>query len=297
MPRHLGTNNYSVTQFTVSPDPALGNYTTWTDALDDAPPGAVIYVQEGTYEEDPVITKPVKIIAGDFPRIGYVTPSVILNGKLLCDSVGALVQGVECRTNGDYAVEATGSSCLALLHCNVNGLNHSPIHVNHGLANIMLYDSNYNLAVTGVPPYVITLGDLWFYKSILSNSAGNNTAPTNTIGIMQMIYCQSSIRLDNTGTSINRIYNSYLATSDINVAPVNISGTNSYVELYNNIIKSGTASAGIVGANCILYAANNTIASTNTNVFTGAGTIYKGGNVCLNSSGSNVTTTNNLTTI
>lgn len=90
--------------------------------------------------------------------------------------------------------------------------------------------------------------------------------------------------------------NCTIDTADQNVVGVTTSGSGSS-RLTGCDLVCGTASCISVGTGSSMIAMNNNITSTNTNVFTGLGTIATGGNVCTNSSGNNVSVSSNLTTI
>jgi hypothetical protein len=265
------------------------NYTTIASAITAASAGDIIYIQNGTYTENLTLKNGIILVSWDYSRSGYNSATTIIKGKCSLSSGYALFQGLEIRTNGDYALAMTGNGNIQLLNCNVIAADFTPIRLNNGLANIMLTNSNVDLATTGIGLYNIDTGNLWFYNCIISNSGLSTTASVNSNSVVWMFGTQCAPRLDVTGTGYVNIIQSYLNTSDINIACLTTAGT-STSSIKESWLVSGTASAVSIGSGTIVECTQCVINSSNTNAITGAGTLT-GGNLTFVGSSSLINTT------
>lgn len=286
-------------KFIVDPTQYYGTHQTITAALTAASAGDLILVRPATYTENPVFKAGVDICA---LGSGGVTPSVTINGKCTATFAGTCtITGIRLQTNSDFALEVSGSSAtiVNLSDCYINAVNNTAISYTSSNASseINIKKSQGNIGTTGITYFSKTSpGSLDVSFSQFPNTGATTTASTNSAGSCNFRFSAFLAPLSFSGTSASNFQNVVLDTINVNTASITLSDTASG-SINSSRIASGTASCIVIGAGCFFSAASNRVNSTNTNVFTGAGEIDTGGNVCINSSGNDVAVINNLTVI
>lgn len=271
-----------------------GTHTTISSAIASATSGDTILVLPGTYTENPALKTGVNITAflGD-----SITPNVIINGKCTYSSAGATsISNVTLQTNSDFCLEVTGSSASTVLinNCFINTLNHTSInYTTASVGSALRFDHcTESASTTGITFLTATsTGNILLYYTFISGGGDFTSATTTsaTFFNFQHSFFNYPITISSTG-GITAGFTTFGAAA----IALTINGSRN-ASLSQCTIGSGTFSAMSIGATATV--ANCTINSSNTNVFTGAGTINTGGNVCTQSSGNNVSTINHLTVI
>lgn len=275
-----------------------GTHTTISAALSSATSGDTIFLLPGTYTENPTLKAGVNICANTCDAL---TPNVSIVGTCTFTGSGTVsISGIQLQTNSAPLLSVTGSaaSVVNLSNCYLNCTNNSGIVLsssNSG-ASISIIDSQGDTGTTGINFFTVTnAGTLNIFTSDITNSGGTTTASTASSGglFFRRSLFNSPISITGSAQFVN-IYTNF-ATRLSNVIAITLASSGAQ-QLYSCLIQSGSASAVKINSGA-LFIANSVIQSSNTNVLTGAGTANSGGNVCINSSGQNVSTYNSLTVI
>lgn len=268
------------------------NYATIAAAVAASASGNVIAIQPGTYTENISLTTK-RIFVG----LGSFEDSTIIIGKISDggNSISYTIMNLKLQTNSDYCIELTAASSYCVLRdVYLNCTNNTGINMTQASATTELNFCTSNTTTTGIGIYTgsgVVLG----YSTRFQNSGSTTTASTSS-GSCQFINCSIGSPITCSGAASIIIEGCGVDTSSTNSVAITTAGTGSS-QVYNSVLSSGSAAAISVGAGTIVFATSNTVRSSAANVFTGAGTINTGGNVCTSSSGNNVVTINNLTTI
>lgn len=302
MAQQLSTNTFGTAKWIVSSTLSNGTHTTIAAAITSASSGDTIFIRPGTYTENLTLKAGVNLTAfsGD-----NNLPTVSIVGKMTFTTAGTVtISNILLQTNSDYLLAVTGSaaSIVNLMGCylkcsNNTGILHS---TSSASSQVNMYycqgtiQTNLTTLFTSSSP-----GDTRIEYCTFFNDASSATASTMSGNGILFIYFSEirfNVSISSTsglGSFYNHFNNGNLNSTCITYTSTNAGGGN--CDFCS--IGSGTGSAVSVGAGATFTARNNIIVSSNVNVFTGAGTINTGGNVCMTSSGNNVSTINNLTTI
>jgi hypothetical protein len=272
-----------------------GTHTTITSAIASATFGDTIEILPGTYPEDPPLKAGVNIVAqlGD-----SLIPNVIINGKCTYSGVGITsISNICLQTNNDYFLEVSGSSAsvVRLNRCRLVTL--SNVGVSGGInfstsssSALIRLNSCTESGASGLP-FMTQTSPSSFLVEYSVISGGFSTPCTLSAGNFNIQHSFFGYPISASGTGgVSSVFSEY---STGNTIALTLNGGAS--NIFQCKISSGSAAAISTGTGTV--ATNCTINSTAVNVFTGAGSIDTGGNVCLVSSGNNVATINNLTTI
>lgn len=279
-------------------DPTLnyGNYQTLTAAMAAATSGTTILVRPGTYTEATITLKSgVNIVAlNAYNQSGQV----LINTKFIDNgsAISCTFSGVTFSTPTDYSFVLTGNSVVAFNNCYCRGTDHTIISITTS-ATMRFFQCLLDLETTGIAPYDMTGGALFFERCNLANSGSSTTVGTHSDGSVVFHHCINECKFQTTGTGIWNWYNCRIDTSFFNGLALT-SGGNQTHEIMNTSIASGSAACVSVGAGTIVIACNMAVKSSTAFVLTGAGTLKYGSIVFYGSSnGHNVSTETALTVL
>lgn len=296
----LVENRSWLTPFVVDPSTTIGSrgtYSTINAAYAAAPANSTIFLRDGTYTEDLVVTKSMNF--SSLPSTTRAADSnVIIQGKFTVSTANANIylEGMELQTNGDNIVNLTAAGAqVTLFNCYLSVATALTGLVNSGgiTSNIYIYQGSGIVQGTGKLADVSAGGVTWFIDSQFIDVTGTPTACTVSNGSYRLQNCSMWIPFTTSSTGI--IVATYtqwgsILTPFINSTWITTAGTSgAYLEHCEFF--SGTASCISVGSGTIVRLFNSILDSTNTNVITGAGTLQYG--LCSfsnTSSGINVTT-------
>ena len=216
-------------------------------------------------------------------------------GKCTFSAAGTVtISGINHETNSDFCINVIGSnsSFLYLTNCFITANANTAINVD---ANTFLRMNNCWGAIATTSTSYMTiagtielvycyLNNLIFSTSPIGITSGGSFYAHYSAFFSPITHAGAVMTVDHCNIDLGNNYNLTAFTT---------SGT-LVADIRHNRIETGTASSISVGAGTTGIAANNTVSSSNTNAFTGAGTIYTGGNAFTQSSGNNVTTSNSL---
>ncbi len=257
------------------------NFTTIASAIAAAQGTGInstVFIQPGTYKENITLVAGINLCAFDCDSL---TPNVIIQGKLSFSSAGTVsISGVQLQTNSDFFLTVTGSaaSIVNLNNCFLNCFNNTGISYTSSSGssqvNIGLCSGNIGTTLIGLFS-ASSSGTLKINSSSFTNRGNTVTASTMSAGTLNVNNCYFEIPFTTSGTNlITAFANSLVATNGQNSICITAggSGTNT---VNNCVFNSGTASA--ISISSTLKVLNCSIASQNTNVITGIGTLSSAG--------------------
>jgi hypothetical protein len=291
----MGYRDYSVAKAHIVDSTGQGDFTTISAALTAAVSGQTIFVRPGTYTENPPLKAGVDIVAFVTDAL---TPNVIINGECTYSSAGTVtISGIQLQTNSNFALSISGSaaSVVYLRNCYINALNNTAISFTSSSSSAVL-DINFtdgNVATTGITLFShSSAGTLFIRYGSFFNKGLSTTASNIASGscFISFVGCNVSISTSSTG-SVTIFDSSMGGGSALNATALSLTGTG-FSSTFNTKYDGGSASAISVGSGTTLACTGTvTIASSNTNAITGAGTIEYGLLVY-----SGTSSTNNVTT-
>jgi len=282
MTQQLGSNTFGTAKWIVSPTASNGTHTTIGSAITSASSGDTIFIRPGTYTENITLKAGVNLSAyvcdsfsGQFNFSGQVT----ISGKCSFSSAGTVsISGIALQTNGDYALEVSGSaaSVIQLTHCLVRNTDNTAINYTSSSATsgITLNDCQTAVGATNTLYTSTSPGNITFFFCALSNSS--TVSSTMTAGSMQMFNCHSTQPMSFSNAVPFIFLNTGLRTFGINTTAITTANTSGGV-ISNCYIQTGTASALSIGGSGPTTIVNSTINSSNTNAITGAGALEYSG--------------------
>ena len=286
----LSTNNYGESKFIVSANVYEGTHTTLASAMAVATSGDTIFLRDSV-TENVTITPGVNIAAWDGGTLNVPT----ITGTLTMTGAGtSTISGLILTTNSAAIIAVTGSaeSILNVVNCYLNISNNDGITFSSSSASAIINIRNCwgNLGTTGIKIFAHTsAGTLNILYSRFANSGASVTASTASAGSLVFLFSSFLSVFTTSGTNAfgARIIN--VDTAGINTTPFTIggSGTNA---IYSSYISAGSASTISVSSTVIVN--TTTLASSNTNNVTGAGTFSYASITWQNGSVFNPTTVN-----
>jgi len=295
------TFKWGVAKWIVDPVLGSGTHQTITAAYNDASAGDTIFVRPGTYTENPTVKAGVNLTA--FTCDAY-TPNVTLVGTLSFSTAGtSSVSGIALKTNSSFAIAVTGSaaSILNFINCSIICSNNTGISFTStsGSSSLTFRYCLFDTQTTGIAYWTnTTTGFMAVYSCDFSNSGASSTASSTSSGNIFINFSYLRGALSTSSTGVYQIHDSVLDCAIINTAVLTAAGTNTNNTINNSTATSGTASCLIIGSGCIVAITGSNFASTNTNVFTGAGSLlYAFIAFSGSSSGHNVTTESPFATL
>lgn len=289
--RALATNNYGPAKFIVDGTTvANGTHSTISAALTSASAGDTIFIRPGTYTENLTLKAGVNLFAYD-NLTG--TPQVSIVGKLSFSSAGDIeITNINVQTNGDFAVEVTGSAASAVTfkNCFLQGVANTIVSFTSSSASSQLQFDNtvFNVETTGITTIISTsVGTVNFNQCRLLNTGGSTTASTSTAGTWNVDYSLVEIPVSiSTAGLIRILYSRFNATNAVCVT-YNVAG--STVQFRYSHFASGNAAAITVTAGTVILL-SCVIDSSAVNTITGAGTLQYDSISFLTSNGISPTT-------
>jgi len=300
MPVNNSTFLYGVAKWIVDPVLGRGTQTTIAAAISASSAGDTIFIRPGIYTENFTLKSGVSLTA--FTGDAY-TPNVTIIGKITISSAGNYtLNNLKLQTNSDFALEVIGSGA-SVLQCNsiyLNCSNNTGISFTNSNAGavIVFRSSTKNLVTTGIAAYNMTSpGNMLFFHCDLQNTGLSTTAANNSAGGVLYEASVMSAALSSTGTGSVNISQSRHDCGPINATCVTNSSS-APCSFYNSEMISGTASVMVINGGSTSLVSHIVASSSNTNVFTGAGTLnYAFISFVSSSSGHNVTTETALNTL
>jgi hypothetical protein len=293
-----GDNKFGVAKWIVDPVLGLGTHTTIAAAITAASSGDDIFIRPGTYTENLTLKAGVNLVGFDGDG---TTPNVTIIGNSTLSAAGTVsISNIRLQTNSSFLLSVTGAvaSIVNLSQCYLNCTNNTGISFTSSSSSsrINIYNSNMNLATTGIAYYTSSsAGSLVFIDVQSANTGLSTTASSNSAGGVFMFYSGMSAPISTSAGGLAVFY-SNIDTSAINSTAVTTS-TAGDTTLRFSFIASGTASAISIGASSQVTISNCTIGSSNTNAITGLGTINYGILSFSNTSSNINTTTQNVTNL
>lgn len=293
-------NPMSPARWIVDPLGFNGTHTTISSAITSATSGDTILILPGTYTENITLKAGVNLcgMGGD-----QLNPNVLIVGNIGASFAGtASLANISVQTNSNFCLSVTGSSAtvLNLNNCIFLATNNTAIQYSSSSSSstILMYSCGVFVQSTGISVYShSSAGSFSVWYSFFSNPGGSATASTNSsTGSVTLRWCNCFLPVTFSSSSTGTFQNCNMDTSAVNTIAITLSGT-STGSINSSRISSGSAACLSIGSGCSFSPVNNRINSSATNVFTGAGTVRTGANVCINSSGNNVSTIVNLTVI
>jgi hypothetical protein len=293
-----GSNDLHTAKFIVSAEGTNGtgaNYTTITSAIAAAQGTGLpstIFIMPGTYTESFILPANINLTAFTCDAL---TPNVTIIGKITCSDAGSrTISGIRLQTNGDFflVVSGTLATDVNITNCYLNCTNNTGF--SHTVSNASS-DLNITYCVGDILTTGITLfscsssGMLRIDYSRINNTGGTSTASTNSAADFRTRHSIFffPISISSTGNITSLFVD--IETQNQNATSLALTGSGTSAVKFSNYA-SGSASAVSVGAGVTLEMADSVVASSNTNVITGAGTLLYTNLAMPNSSVMNVTT-------
>lgn len=296
----MGYRDYATAKAHIVDTNGHGDFTTIASALTAASSGQTIFIMPGTYTENLTLKAGVNLVAFNADAF---TPNVTIVGKASFSAAGTVsISGIKLQTNSDFFLSMTGSNAtnVYLVNCYLNNSNNTGINyaVTNVSAGLFIFACWGDCGATGTLFTSSSTGTLRIHNTTVDNSGGSTTASSASGNFAHVSIVSGFFKIPFSQTSGGRynFSNCFLECIDINTTVLTTSGTGT-TYIYNCILDSGSAAALSIGSGTTVTAASNAVYSSATNVFTGAGTVNTGGNVCVVNSGNNVSTINHLTVI
>ncbi len=281
-----GFNDLHTAKWIVNPVAnAGGNSSTIQSAINQAVSGETIAIFPGTYTENLTLKAGVNLTAWGCDGSLNATGHVIIKGTCTLTTAGTVtISGIQLETNSAALLAVTGTlaSVVNLTNCYLNMTNTTGITFSSSSASSAININNCrgDLGTTGIAIFTHTAGGaLLFEFCDFRNSGASTTASTASSGSLTFINSFFGSVFTTSSTNAFTARNSSIEVSGINTTPLTLGGS-AVQSWLGGVLNAGSASA--VSASTATAAVYNTlIASSNTNKFTGAGTINMSGN-CFN---------------
>lgn len=295
MTYNTGDDLFGVARWIVDPVAGYGTQTTIQAAITAASSGQTVFIRPGTYTETLTLKAGVNLTAFGSDSSLNGTGDVIINGISTLTAAGSVtISGIQLQTNSAAFLAVTGSaaSVVNLNNCYLNCSNNTGITFSSSSASsaINLNNCYGNLGTTGIGLFTNTsAGMMKIIYSIINNTGASTTASTTSTANVTFFFSSISFALSSSSTGSYSIDQSVVDTTLINTIGLTTVGTGVNT-IYASVFASGTASSISVGVGTTISIDNCTIASSNTNVITGAGTLNPSGLSLPASKAINVTT-------
>jgi len=285
----LSTNNYGTAKFIVDASAANGTHTTIASAITAASSGDTIFIRPGTYTENLTLKAGVNLTAYDCDA-GNGTVKIV--GKLTSTFSGSVnITGISLQTNGDFAIESTGSNAalLSLNRCFIQCSNNTGISGSNTNARVTFTDSGGSLDTTGIAYFASTGLSIGFIRCALGNSGASTTANTISAGTATIDFTSITNPISLTGTSnFNSKYSSFNTASQ-NVTALTVNSSGSKFSHYC-IFSSGSAVAITITSGTFQLTYSIVTSTNATAAIDGAGTLASS-NINFGNSANVITTT------
>ena len=291
----VSTNNYGPAKFIIDSDPANGTHTTIAAALSVASSGDTIFIRPGTYTEDLTLVPGVNLTA-------YVcdafTPNVSITGKCTLSAAGTVTcSGIRFNTNGDYAVDVTGSaaSILNLTECWIQAVDNDAVNMDCSDSGSALWfrRCHGDTSTTGLAFFTVaTAGMVRVNHSFFFNTGASTTPSTVSSGNIFHNWSGFTFPFSVSGTGgLVGGYSSFDCTTFVDETCVATTSTSSNAFIAHHCALLGnTETALTIGAGAQANLYECLVQSNNSAAISGAGTLLYGG-VTFNSSSTVTVTT------
>lgn len=259
------------------------------------PKNIYIKPKNGPYTENVTLVDGINLV-------GFGAQTIIL-GKLTFSTAGiASVDNLVIQTNGDFALVMGGSSSSIFVgkSMGITASNNTGIsYTNPNAASIMaFFNCSLNVSAPGFSLYSMTSpGSVLFFRTDLQNGGLTTTAANNSAGTVLWQGCVMSCPHSTTATGNIGVSQCRFDCTLSNSTCITTAGTG-VANVFNSELFSGTSPCMNIGAGTMSLVSHVCATSSNTNVFTGAGTLnYAYISFGGSSSGHNVTTETALPTL
>lgn len=204
---------------------------------------------------------------------------VTIHGKISMSTAGeASISNLTLKTNGDYCVSMTGSAAsdLTVFNCNIYATDHTAMQqasTNPG-SIIPINNCFYFIEAPGITMWDMTSAGFLSQVECSSGNVGASTvASNNSAGAVQLFNCVFDFPVSSSATGSLNLIDGTFITSILNVTAVTLNGTG-IASISHCLVSSGTASAVSIGVGVTSVLQFVIASSSNTNVLTGAGTLF-----------------------
>ncbi len=275
MAQQISTNTFGVAKWVVSADATQGTHTTIAGAITSASSGDTIYIRDGSYTENLTLKVGVNLAAFSSNELA---PRVIIIGNATLSTAGSVtISGIGLQTNGAALLTVSGTlaSIVNLIDCNLNCTNATGISFSSSSASaaIIMINCTGDLGTTGIALYSSSsAGSISINRCRFTNTGASTTASSISAGTVFAGYSifQNAFSTSSAAT-ISAAYCNF-GTTSINTTCITTAGTGASSAAHCEF-GSGTASALSIGSGSSINLVESTIASSNTNAITGAGTL------------------------
>lgn len=283
------TTDLHTARYIVSPGGSSdgANYTTFQSAITAASSAGgnqTVFIQPGTYIEDPTFEPNINVCA-------YVSDSyndvVKIVGKVSYSGSGnCSVSGISFETNSDYCFEVTGANSGELFfnNCRFNGSDNDAINFNASNLSARFADCFFTSSSNALFTVTDTNG------IDIQNSEIKTATGTSTIAAGRLNFFQSKVQdftATSSGSGLITAQNSWFFNGGINSTIFTCGGSGVH-NISNCFFNSGSATALVINNNAEL--ANVTVRTTNaTAAISGSGTLTESG-ISFTNSGNLITT-------
>jgi hypothetical protein len=256
-----------------------------------------IFIQPGTYTENPTLAAGINLVAFNCDANGTITggtPNVIINGTCTATFAGtACLSGICLQTNSAHALTVSGSNATNVILSQVflNALNNEAVLLSStGGSQIYYNQCNGNLGATGFG-YFTQSGagsDQWFIGGFFENIGGSVTpsilsGSSAGLTMYNVDFFNSITSSSSSSTAIQECYFS-MGNSTLTIGGTGVN------TLFHSSISSGSSVGLSIGVGAACYVDFLDVNSSNTHAISGAG-ILELGVVVFTGSSSNINTT------
>jgi hypothetical protein len=274
MTQVISTGTFGVAKWVVSPNPTQGTHTTITSAIASASSGDTIFIRNGTYTENFILTPGINLSAlgSDGSQNGF--GNVIVNGTLTMSGAGTCsLFGIQFQTNGAYAIVVSGSAStqLNLTNCYVNCSNFTGMNFTSSVSSsfISILNCNGDIGTTGISLFTnSSAGTIFLNDTYITNSGSSSTASTSSNGLISCNFCNLLFPISTSSTSRVVMINTQIFTSLTNSVCLTLQGS-SDSQLFSCVLSSGSSQCiqidnGTVFASSLSYNTTGIIATAGT---------------------------------
>ncbi len=284
---------FGVTPLIVATSAANGSHTTLAGALAAAVSGQTVFLRDSVTEN---VTLPAGVNIASWSGSSANTSSV--TGKITMTGAGtSTISGIQLITNSDYCVEITGSaaSILNIDDCYINATaSNNAIHytTSSGSSIIFMNRCKYNL--TSNTLLISTSAGQLFATYCYYDGSPTTVASTLSAGFFNARFCEFPFPITTTSTAGLAL--KHCTQTQNNNTCITHGGTGAGSVLQHCNVNAGNASVISIGTGATLAITATELATSNTNVVTGAGTAVIDG-IFFSGTGNtmNVTTVTNST--
>lgn len=271
----LTMNSFGSHKWVVNPTAGLGTHTTIQAAITAASAGdtVVITAKSTPYVENITAKVGVNVVADTADAF---TPNVVISGTFTHNTAGTVcVSGIRFQTNAAAAIAVTGTvdSVLIMRDCYINCTNATGITFSSSSAGagVLLQNCDGNLATTGIGIFAHSSPGAMMLDHInFTNTGASTTASTCSSGIINMQFYNIQSAVTTSGTALGTWEHGLIDTNAINITSMTV-GSGTGISMKWARLTAGTASAASIAG--IATFEHITVASSNTNAITGAGTL------------------------